>query len=319
MKLLAALLVVAIHSELVVDIENLFLRSLLLTAESCAVPVFFCITGYFLQEKAQAEGMRKVCKKWLCKYVRLYIMLSLAYLPLTFYGMYVDFEKNGNLVKVLLKLIKNYLLVGEQFYSWPLWYLLSVILGLALLSILPPMKNGEKLLLSCVVFAGAWVISEYASVYLVKATIGTGRIFTGFSYLLLGILVYQWKYFFQSAIGWIIPALFWCAFSYMGARYSTTSLFAVFVTPWIVGYAMRYSANVKDRIAECCRKISAWIYYSHMYFLFVWMYILPIQQGGIESFAFAGGLSFGLSCLVCLRQNLISASLNSRADKKMSS
>lgn len=57
------------------------------------------------------------------------------------------------------------------------------------------MKNGEKLLLSCVAFAGAWVISEYASVYLVKATIGTGRIFTGFSYLLLGILVYQWKYF----------------------------------------------------------------------------------------------------------------------------
>ena len=127
-------------------------------------------------------------------------MLSFAYLPLTFYGMYVDFEKNGNLVKVLLKLIKNYLLVGEQFYSWPLWYLLSVILGLALLSILPPMKNGEKLLLSCVVFAGAWVISEYASVYLVKATIGTGRIFTGFSYLLLGILVYQWKYFFNRRL-----------------------------------------------------------------------------------------------------------------------
>ena len=149
-----------------------------------------------------------------------------------------------------------------------------------------------------------------------KATIGTGRIFTGFSYLLLGILVYQWKHFFQSTIGWIIPVLFCCAFSYMGTRYSTTSLFAFFVTPWIVGYAMRYSANVKDRIAECCRKISAWIYYSHMYFLFVWMYILPIQQGGIESFAFAGGLSFGLSCLVCLRQNSISVSLNSRADKK---
>lgn len=100
------------------------------------------------------------------------------------------------------------------------------------------MKNGENCCSAVWYLLGAWVISEYASVYLVKATIGTGRIFTGFSHLLIGILVYQWKHFFQSTIGWIIPVLFWCAFSYMGARYSTTSLFAFFVTPWIVGYAI---------------------------------------------------------------------------------
>lgn len=44
--------------------------------------------------------------------------------------MYVDFEKNGNLMKVLLKLIKNYLLVGEQFYSWPAMVLVVCYFGI---------------------------------------------------------------------------------------------------------------------------------------------------------------------------------------------
>ena len=298
-KLIAAFLVVAIHTEIVVNVGGL-LKSLLLTAESCAVPVFFCVTGYLLQERAQNGNLQEICKKWFRKYVKLYVVLSLVYLPLTFYGMYADFEKHGNLLKIFLKLIKNYLLVGEQFYSWPLWYLLSVMLGLALLAILPVSKDWLKLVLSCVVFTGACFISEYSSAYLVRATIGTGRLFTGLSYLLLGVLTYKWKHIFQSSFGWVIPSILWGLFSCWGVTYSTTSAFAFISTPWIVGHMMKYTADGACPVENWCRKISTWVYYSHMYFLFIWMYVLPVQEKGIGAFLFTGIMSLFFSLLFIL-------------------
>lgn len=162
-KLLAAFLVVAIHTGLTISVDNVFLSTFIEFLESLAVPLFFCIAGYLLQEKlAQNEDEKKIIiKKNLNKYLKLYGMLSIAYFPLTIYGAYQSILETDNILKVLLNIVRNYLLVGEQFYSWQLWYLLAMILGLGLLFVLPYKKSWYLLVYSCISFALAYFITEF--------------------------------------------------------------------------------------------------------------------------------------------------------------
>lgn len=108
------------------------------------------------------------------------------------------------------------------------------------------------------------------------------------SYLLLGVLTYKWKYIFQSSFGWVIPSILWGLFSCWGVTYSTTSAFAFISTPWIVGCMMKYTTDGTHPAANWCRKISTWVYYSH------------IQEKGIGAFLFIGIMSLFFSLLFIL-------------------
>lgn len=55
------------------------------------------------------------------KYVRIYVVVSIIYIPLTVYGTFKELRENSNLYVAVYNLIKNYFFVGEQFYSWQLW------------------------------------------------------------------------------------------------------------------------------------------------------------------------------------------------------
>ena len=80
--------------------------------------------------------------------------------------------------------------------------------------------------------------------------------------------------------------------------YSTVSAVAFLSVPWIIGFIMHFqvvdSLSGRSRI---CRKISSIIYFSHMYFLFIWMYWLPIKEKGVTCFLFVAVLSCLFSIL----------------------
>lgn len=91
----------------------------------------------FTRKNKYSTRTKKVDKNAIYKYILLYIKLSIIYIPLTIYGIYY-FHKSST-EKIVVGIIRNYILVGEQFYSWPLWYLLSSIF--ALISFYFFMKN----------------------------------------------------------------------------------------------------------------------------------------------------------------------------------
>lgn len=67
------------------------------------------------------------------KITKIYVFWSIEYLPLTVYGWFI--EGNQSLEYALL-CIRNYILVGDNFYSWTLWYLNGLIFALILIDVL---------------------------------------------------------------------------------------------------------------------------------------------------------------------------------------
>lgn len=119
-KLVLAIVVVAIHSGLKMSIQNESVKLVAEYAESLVVPLFFCITGYLLEERLSynRDAEHEIIVASLVKYVRIYIGMSILYIPLTVYGVFQEFQGNNNLLVTVYNLIKNYFGVGEQFYSW---------------------------------------------------------------------------------------------------------------------------------------------------------------------------------------------------------
>ena len=302
-KLISAITVIAIHAGLVKSINNVWAAAFVEFVESLAVPVFFGITGYLLEEKIIHGGGNSALKAGLVKYIKLYLALSALYLPLTFYGVYQQLLENGNVAKVLFGVIKNYFFVGEQFYSWQLWYLLSTIIGLLFLLLMPRKDPCRLLLYSCICFVTAIVINTFSTVRVIELTIVNGRLLTGPSYIMLGMLVNCKKSFFSKKFGLLIPIIM-CGISMLWKLpYSTVSVAAFLSVPWIIGFIMHF--QVVDSLSnksKMCRKISSIIYFSHMYFLFIWMYWLPIKEKGVACFLFVSVLSCLFSILVLCRK-----------------
>lgn len=294
-KLVLAIVVVAIHSGLKMSIQNESVKLVAEYAESLAVPLFFCITGYLLEERLSynRDAEHEIIVASLVKYVRIYVGMSILYIPLTVYGVFQEFRGNNNLFVTVYNLIKNYFLVGEQFYSWQLWYLLAAILGMAVLLLAPNKHSYDLLFFSCVFFALAYVINCFQGTRIIDLTIVNGRLFTGPSYILMGMLVKRKHEFFSQSGGIIAPILICFCSVLFKIPYSTTNIMAFLSVPWILGIVMKYSINCfQVGISKECREISSIIYFSHMYFLFVWMCMLPNKEKGAVCFMFVSGTSF---------------------------
>ena len=301
-KLFLAFIVVAIHTGLVSSVQIASAASFIEYVESLAVPIFFAITGYLLEENLSRNAGKEseVIKTNIVKYVKLYLKLSAIYLPLTLYGVYQQLLDNVSVKKAVFRMIKNYILVGEQFYSWPLWYLLATIIGLAALLVVPERRSWRLLLYGCGCFAAAYIINYFSDARIIAITVKSGRLLTGPSYIMLGMLANREKKLFSPKAGLLVPILACGCSVLFGLPYSTTSIMAFLAVPWIIGFVMSYSADeVLSKHSKSCRKVSTIIYFSHMYVCFIWMYVLPIREKGISCFLFVAALSFLFSVIVC--------------------
>ena len=301
-KLFLAFIVVAIHTGLVSSVQIASAAFFIEYVESLAVPIFFAITGFLLEENLSRNAGKEneVIKTNIVKYVKLYLKLSAIYLPLTLYGVYQQLLDNVSVKKAVFRMIKNYILVGEQFYSWPLWYLLATIIGLAALLVVPERRSWRLLLYGCGCFAAAYIINYFSDARIIAITVKSGRMLTGPSYIMLGMLANREKKLFSPKAGLLVPILTCGCSVLFGLPYSTTSIMAFLAVPWIIGFIMSYSADeVLSKHSKSCRKVSAIIYFSHMYVCFIWMYVLPIREKGIYCFLFVAALSFLFSVIVC--------------------
>ena len=90
------------------------------------VPVFFVLSGFFLSRRIiidRDKATTAVCA-WLGKTLRMYLIWTAIFIPYAAIG----FWKDGlPILKSIAIWLRNILFVGENYLSWPLWYLLGLL------------------------------------------------------------------------------------------------------------------------------------------------------------------------------------------------
>ena len=133
-KFTMAVIVVAIHTRPFINLNSSMYLQIWTTIAHLAVPYFFMASGYLLFFRFDIRSDRKEVsdrvKKYLQKIFKLYIIWSLIYIPITIF----HFSTNNKEILVdSIFFIRGLFLIGEQYYSYPLWYLLSMIYSLILI------------------------------------------------------------------------------------------------------------------------------------------------------------------------------------------
>ncbi len=135
MKYLMAVCVIAIHLQPLVKVNNEYLLNFYESIIYLAVPFFFIVTGFLIGQRLSCLDKYSlkdgdILKKRIKKVLKLYIVFNIVYLPLTLYG-YLKF--GYSITFCIQDFIRGFILVGEHYNSWVLWYLLSEFYGLCLI------------------------------------------------------------------------------------------------------------------------------------------------------------------------------------------
>lgn len=99
-----------------------------------AVPFFFIVSGFFLQNKIMKnKNSINIFKKNLKKTTKLYFIWIVIYMPISIIHY---FNNQHSFIYDLCHYFRGVLFVGETIYSWPLWYLLSLAVSIFIIYIL---------------------------------------------------------------------------------------------------------------------------------------------------------------------------------------
>lgn len=303
-KLIMAVFVVAIHSQLSLSMGAVFGRVLDFIF-SLAVPYFFIVSGYFLFRKIDLRALKlSECKDrislYLKRIMKMYVIWTLIYLPLTIYG---EISYGTNLAKAIVKLTRNFILIGENFYSWQLWYLLGLIFAVLIIYILLRLKMCYKyiLLLSVSVFAVGIVLDllsgldfKVISAYYELFKTTRNGIFYGFFYVSLGMYMSQkeFKVSFMDVIFAFVAVIGAFLFKDREVLRVFTALLAVIV--------FRLSLFIKIQylnVFTVFRNISIKIYLIHMYFIAIYR---VFYAGNENVYNYLGCFVFVLLCSIIL-------------------
>lgn len=195
-KYIFAVIVVAIHIHPFNMITNEPIKNFIDYIGYLAVPFFMITTGFFLGKKKK-ENFDLEIKKLIKKTITLYLIFTIIYLPLTIYGFHID---GKTLIQSIFIFIRNLIFIGENYHSYILWYLLSVIYGLIIIYLF--YKKGfdiKKMIISgfliYVIGVAIDVLIEFdfkkfdIFYKIIDITFKSGRIFASTLYMTLGILI----------------------------------------------------------------------------------------------------------------------------------
>lgn len=200
-KVLMACVVVAIHTHPESDLDNLFVSKIVECLYSITVPFFFVVSGFFLSNKIKGhdyETKISYIQRWLSRIVRLYLIWTLIYLPYAVYGFIRD---DLSWEKTLLVYFRNVILVGENFLSWPLWYLLAMIVSGCIFYIMIKFRIKEGYMLGIALclavicpFIETLRSTELGDLYFSLFKTTRNGFFVGFPYMMIGYLMIKPRY-----------------------------------------------------------------------------------------------------------------------------
>lgn len=283
-KMVMAIIVIAIHTHPQLSSGSTLVIQASELLYSLAVPFFFMASGFLLFKKIDLplddDGNQRI-KRYLLKIVKLYLLWTAIYLPLSVLGFVND---GTSLLKSALIFIRNVLFVGENYMSWPLWYLLALIVAVLIIWGLLKLRISRKaiLLLSIITaFIGVGLnychengtlqtlTDAYFSIF-VKTRNG---LFVGFMYVALGMICsYGHKNALLVEIICLILGVVGLALNFPLAN--------AFVVYALFSCVSRIDGKVIRReSAQFCRSLSTIVYLIHMYFVALLVYVFDMQSG----------------------------------------
>lgn len=307
LKVCMSVLVVATHTELFSIISDIGSRDSLITALSIKVPFFFVASGFLVWNKIwnanRDEKLRRL-KKWISKTARLYVVWTIIYLPFTIYGFYID---DVELTKGVMVFLKNFIFVGENYLSWPLWYLLGMLIASIIIYYM--VKWNWKTKTMCLVgvsFAVLgvminWLSSEgYAesilNIYFKLFKTTRNGFFEGLPYILIGVFI--------ASKGVIRSKLFLCiSFVLSFILHMCGFRFATFIVVYTV-FSLVIQINIGQRsensIFKNMRLTSTIVYFVHMIYVGLLSIFCPIKIEPVLLFSSVVLISF-LTAWVVIR------------------
>lgn len=290
-KFIFAILVVAIHvspfgsgqSE-IIGFLNFFLRDYV---ARLAVPFFFIASGYFLFKKTDINNFEiNRSKTYALKILKLYLIWSAIYFPLSFGNAF--FDKKGFLHGVFAY-IKNFILSTSFSH---LWYLNALIFAVVIISVLLYKRVSPKLIIVIGalfyfigLFAQSWfgfieplrnIPSVWSALKLVKSIIVTTRdgLFDGLIYVGIGMLFAFYKIRLnkkQAGAGFVISMvlLFIEAFGLEHLGYSRSHDTYLFLVP-AAFFLFAFVRDIELADGDIYMKLriqSSLIYFIHPYIL----------------------------------------------------
>lgn len=264
-KFVMAYLVVAIHcgireySELAYKLFDL------------SVPVFFTISGFLLYRKITTGGVLLYVKRLLF----MYAVYTIIYMPLTIWGV-----RTMSICDASISITQGILIMGENFCSWPLWYLWALIFGTIIVWLFSKCRVSVEgiavlgvVLVFCARFMDALrpisgsIIAKADSTmiewyYRVFLTTRNG-LFVAVPYLSLGLLLAKYKEGIMSQKWQIIVALFLSMGCYLLRIPYAANLTAFCIVALLLMWKLPDSTYFKK-----LRNISTLAYFLHMYFVF---------------------------------------------------
>lgn len=297
LKFLMAICVVSIHTLPAGWFTNPFVGRIYDFLCASAVPFFFVASGFLLAQKTESRSVSDtnplltVVTASLKKFAKLYVLWMLIYSPLAVWNL---FRSHRGLLEGILVYLHGFLLLGEHYNSWPLWYLLSTIYGLCFMWFYSKRKTplNHIVLISLVFFFCAEAMSYLMeNAHILPGVLSGGfgvlskilrpnRIVNGFMYISIGMLAYNRQ--FSRSMG--------CAFLLMhfAAELSGIEFVSVLCSPLSGLGLLILASNVQLKsksVYPLMRRLSVVLYFLHMY---VWTFYYAIVYGektfGLDSF-----------------------------------
>lgn len=284
MKLVMAIVVIAIHAHPELSSVSTLVIQVTELLYSLAVPFFFMASGFLLFKKINLplddEGDQRI-KRYLLKIVKLYLLWTIIYLPLSVLGFVND---GTSLMKSVLIFVRNVLLVGENFMSWPLWYLLALIVAVLIIWGLLKLRMPRRIiLLLSVITALVGVGLDYChengmfqtltNPYFALFAKTRNGLFVGFLYVALGLVcsgVYKNQLIVEIAC---------CALGIIGFAFDAP-LANAFIVYALFSFVSRIEGNkIKREYAQFCRSLSTIVYLIHMCIVALLVYVFNMEYG----------------------------------------
>ena len=284
-KFLMAFLVVEIHT------RPFGISPLVQGIDCVAVPFFFiasaflCFKGFNAVDFSVENSSACIrVRKTMRKLTRLYLVWTVIFMPISAFGFVMN---SVNPMKAMALYARGVILVGENFYSWPLWYLLASVVAYFLVFIL--LRRGVHPL--CVLsIAAAFALLGFSMSYMHEwdsapelltrgldlyfKMFGNVRngLFVGFFYVAIGMcLGFRWER--AVTVNPVVSVAMTVA-GMVGCMFITPDVHLPFCALFASGAFLlsirRYSEVGGQHLL--LRNVSTGIYLTHMVFVVLFIY-----------------------------------------------
>lgn len=308
-KFIMSICVVAIHIHPLANCNNDLLLSVYNNIVSLAVPFFFTSTGYFLfhrmGDNLSGKEALNILKMRILQLFKVYIFWSVIYFPI---ALFYYFHDNQGFLFDLCDYIRKFLFTSSNHFSTQFWYLLRLIYSLLLIYFLLRKKITVKVILAIgFVF---YILGMFIN-YKIKMNDMTGifgnilkyfvsifsqaKLLKSFLFVCLGGFIsrIEFKKYINKTI------FFFGLFGFWGICIGPKLLINEFILPLevIILFTFLLNFNIKNRkVYIILRSFSKIIFYTHMYFYFI--YTLVSEK--FTRLPPDGSMAFGIVLFLCM-------------------